>query len=223
MEPPIAKDLICDDELQLAHIADLKKQLEAMTTKSESLEEECDLLAMENERLRTLCQQNDINPDFSIGNEKKTAVSNIEEEEEEDFLVNAGGDDMYACSIGREIQNACGAGNALCVDYLHLSSSSSSSDTDTEGGCGEYVLCGGVDKTLRLYALSSGTLLYQHELSAPILAIDSVGALVACSMMDGSHAVVSLHSTLTCLHSYWLSAEYFYLYLTHAPVELEWN
>ena len=194
---PVAKDLIDGDELQLAHIADLKKQLEKMTAKQDSLEEECDVLAMENERLRTLCQQNGINPDFTIdsGKTKDTGiVTNIEEDEE--FLVNAGGDDKYACSIGREIQNACGAGNALCVEYLHLTSSTDA-DTTTEGGCGEYVLCGGVDMTLRLYALSTGTLLYQHELAAPILAIDSVDALVACSMMDGSHAVVS--TIIDCL------------------------
>jgi hypothetical protein len=205
---PLAKDLIYDDEHAMATINDLKKQLEAVKSKNLHLEDECDLLAMENDRLRTLCQTNGINPDF-VAAEKETSyfptadavpVANIEDEDE--FLVNAGGDERYARSPGREISDACGSGNALCVEYLLLPPGPSSSDTTTDNSAVTaatqqeqeqemYILCGGVDKVLRLYALSSGALLYSLPLAAPILAIDSSGPLVACSMMDGSHAVVS--------------------------------
>jgi hypothetical protein len=63
----------------------------------------------------------------------------------------------------------------------------------------EAVVCGGVDKILRIYGspkdlseeLSKPQLLSSYELSAPILCIDCIGSYVACSLMDGSHAVVS--------------------------------
>jgi hypothetical protein len=205
---PLAKDLISDDEKAMSLIADLKKQLEKMTAKYYSLEEECDLLAMENDRLRTLCTGNGVNPDFSVDRQTKSPVETgtgsstsssfgiAGNEDESEFLINAGGDDMYARSVGREIQNACGAGNVLCVGYIRF-------PTDSICEPSEYVLCGGVDKVLRLYSLTTGALLYELELLAPILAIDTMGALVACSMMDGSHAVVNsdtLHPYLYLYH-----------------------
>lgn len=201
--PPSAQEMISGDEHAMALILDLKKQLERMTQRRDTLEEECDLLAEENDRLRTLCQSHNIDPDCAVEQEKvneqqrgqqltSSAGDGANIDEEEEFLVNAGGDGMYARSDGREVHNACGAGNALCVEYLHLATSPvADTDADTLGH-GEYVLCGGVDKTLRLYALATGVLLFQQEFAAPILAIDSVNALVACSMMDGSHAVVSV-------------------------------
>lgn len=75
------------------------------------------------------------------------------------------------------------------------------------------IVCGGVDKILRIYgscpfqgghcaenlgfedefkSVSKPILLRSYLLSAPILSIDTYGSYVACSLMDGSHAVVSL-------------------------------
>ena len=179
-------NLVNDDEQAMAVITDLKKKLQKLEEKNMNLEEECDLLAMENERLRELCQKHNINPDHTGDSTKASGVFNLVNiDEGEEFLLNEGGDGLFANSIGRELKEACGAGNVLCVDYLRLSSGASDAAED-------YILCGGVDKTLRLYSLITNEVLYHLELAAPILAIDSIGALVACSMMDGSHAVVRL-------------------------------
>ena len=66
----------------------------------------------------------------------------------------------------------------------------------------EAFVCGGVDKTLRVYAPPPGTgwgltpplLVRSYSFSAPILCVDCDGPYIACSLMDGSHAVVRLLS-----------------------------
>jgi hypothetical protein len=80
----------------------------------------------------------------------------------------------------------------------------------------EAFACGGADNTLTIYGtppasspLSHGNnnavnegeaghagprMLRSYGLSAPVLCLDSYGPYVACSLMDGGHAVVSIHS-----------------------------
>ena len=78
------------------------------------------------------------------------------------------------------------------------------------------IVCGGVDKTLRIYGFKllhedqstevlrsecslqsdfKPVLLGSYTLTAPILSIDTFGSYIACSLMDGGHAVVSV-----CIH-----------------------
>ena len=203
--PPPAHSLLHDDENAMALIADLKKQLGRVSEQLSRAEDECDLLAEDNHRLRELCQRSGIDPN-SLPHSLTPAATPLPThtvphsggahmEDDECFLVDAGGDEGYASTLGRVLSDACGTGNALCVAYLLLpDDSEESEEVAVEVAVGqreEFVLCGGVDKTLRLYALHTGEVLYELELAAPILAIDCLGALVACSMMDGSHAVVS--------------------------------
>ena len=78
------------------------------------------------------------------------------------------------------------------------------------------IVCGGVDKILRIYGSnllhegqstevlrsecslqsdSKPLILGSYTLTAPILSIDTFGSYIACSLMDGGHAVVSV-----CIH-----------------------
>jgi hypothetical protein len=68
----------------------------------------------------------------------------------------------------------------------------------------EAFVCGGVDKILRIYAPPPGTgwgltpplLVRSYPFSAPILCVECNGPYIACSLMDGSHAVVCILSLL---------------------------
>lgn len=181
----MAQELISSDETVMALVLDLRKQLEAAEQRAGALEEECDLLAEDNERLRSLCRARGVDPDSVAAAGKQQEVEEAQEEDVEEFLVDAGGDGRFARLPGRDIANACGTGNALCVDFIQF-------PEDEGEERFNYIVCGGVDKTVRIYSLESREVLFHHEFSAPILAIDSAGALVACSMMDGSYAVISL-------------------------------
>jgi hypothetical protein len=89
----------------------------------------------------------------------------------------------------------------------------------------EAFACGGADNTLTIFGtppasspLSHGNnnadnegeaghtgprMLRSYGLSAPVLCLDSYGPYVACSLMDGGHAVVSIHLCMhACIHSY---------------------
>lgn len=97
-----------------------------------------------------------------------------------DLLIE--GDRNYVKSVHSRIQNSCGSQNALCVAY----------NRGLDGQeIGDVIVCGGVDKTIRCYKSDTLELIYQHMFTAPILCVDTYEGLIACSLMDGSHAVVS--------------------------------
>jgi WD40 repeat protein len=80
--------------------------------------------------------------------------------------------------------------NALCVSYGSF----------REGNDLNALICGGVDKFLRVYDRGNSdsegnnepTLCREYEFSAPILSIGTYGTLVSCSFMDGRHALIDL-------------------------------
>lgn len=105
------------------------------------------------------------------------------------------GDDKYAAVCKNTVPNACGGGNILAVSYLKYTT--------------PLVVCGGVDKTLRVYEMEHGVLMWSQTVSSPILTIqshclttgesdDSSQALckwvVGCGLMDGHSYICELHA-----------------------------
>jgi WD40 repeat protein len=131
-------------------------------------------VAEENERLKDLLRSHGIDPFSGIteSNEKKKIRDEV-------FSIEDG-DGKYPCLPNLRIENASGTMNSLSVSY-----------GSREGSVLDVILCGGVDKTLRVFDLQ-GEPLRQLEFSAPILAIDTSGSLVSCSLMDGGHVLVNL-------------------------------
>jgi hypothetical protein len=115
------------------------------------------------------------------------------EKAKESILVE--GDGVFANKTHYQISNACGGLNALCVSYAVVSGI-------------EVVVCGGVDKILRMYDMSnpeSPREFFQHSYSAPVLSVQchSGNGLAACALMDRGFIdlVVVL---LTLLFLWWL-------------------
>jgi hypothetical protein len=115
------------------------------------------------------------------------------ENAKESILVE--GDGVFANKTHCQISNACGGLNALCVSYAVVSGI-------------EVVVCGGVDKILRMYDMSnpeSPREFFQHSYSAPVLSVQchSGNGLAACALMDRGFIdlVVVL---LTLLFLWWL-------------------
>jgi WD40 repeat protein len=132
------------------------------------------VVAEENERLKDLLRSHGIDPFSGI------AENNQKKKSRDEVFIIEDGDGKYPSQPNLRIENASGKMNSLSVSYGSLDGS----DTDV-------IICGGVDKTLRVFDLH-GEPLRQIEFSAPILAIDTYGPLVSCSLMDGGHTLVNL-------------------------------
>jgi WD40 repeat protein len=174
-------------------ILKLKNELENEKMHRLQLEDELDLLAVDNDRLRKLLASNGgvgsnngatafrsrDSGGGLIGNFSSTSTTVDPNYEWRELLVD--GNNICADTLHTRIENACGGMNALCVDFCTC-----------EGN--DVIACGGVDKVLRIHSISTegSALLQSYSLSAPILAIDSYGSLVGCSLMDGHHAIVDI-------------------------------
>jgi len=176
------KQLQLDYNFVLSSLKDEQK-------KSESLEEECDMLAVHNCRLEAeIAELKKLKETRNITVDSNKSVTAAVEKLS---LDNRGSSSVSAGPFVQEsamvIANAAGASNVLSVGLIPSHN---------------ITLCGGVDKTLRMYDLASGEARSYYQFAAPVLAIDvftPVGlaaanavALVGCSMMDGSHAVVTV-------------------------------
>jgi regulator of replication initiation timing len=82
-----------------------------------------------------------------------------------------------------QIHQACGDKNAICCAFVSASRAGQPNDI---------VFCGGVDACVSAYDSLSGSCIGKWSMSAPVLSLDVFGRKVACGMMDGSHAVVSI-------------------------------
>ena len=169
-----------------AQIQALTSQLEAEKRKNEQLEDECDLLAMDNDRLRTEVQElhrripvhdTSLPAMASAGDDDKSASSSNTIALDV-FIV---GDGQYANRLRKHIQNASSGKNVLSTSIYHSVSNDKIPDV---------VFCGGVDAYLRGYDVSTGIEIYGEKTSAPVLCIDSHDPYVACGMMDGSMMVM---------------------------------
>ena len=170
----------------------LREQLMKEREARLKLDEELDLLAFDNERLKGLLATSGTRPAVAptISSGDNVAVDNGGLA---DLLQE--GDGRFADTVVTRIDNACGGMNALCVAFCPHPTAATGSWA---------VACGGVDKVLRVYSVpwltlptspsSSSSeaprLLLSHPLTAPVLALDVCGSLVACGLMDGGHAVV---------------------------------
>ncbi len=145
----------------------------------QKLDEECDLLAFDNDRLKDeLARYKALTPSSSSShrnNTKKNDITALGGDEVLEFFVE--GDGKYANSLKMKILDTNGGKNVLCAAFM-------------VDGDMDILLSGGVDGALNGFD-SSGVRLFSYILSAPVLAIDVNGLTIACSLMDGGHAVVS--------------------------------
>lgn len=154
-------------------IALLRERLERETNRRIELEDECDLLATENERLRGILHLH--------GLSEKPQPLHVDPSREIDGLLMTGDSGYAKREILKKVE-AAGNGNVLSVGLL--------------GNDDNFSICtGGVDKQLRFYDIAIDSDLdysiaetHRVPVSAPILSIDSTkcGNLIACSLMDGS-------------------------------------
>jgi hypothetical protein len=158
------------------------------------LEDDCDLLALENERLRgelaaLLDGKEMIDDTISAATSAAAAASSKDAEgyalvrRDQAPMVDTfvDGDGCFAKSLRLQVADACGGRNAICTTFSHFAESQGT----------DILICGGVDNCLSGYDGEDGQKLFSYPLSSPVLALDSFGHMVACSMMDGGHAVVS--------------------------------
>lgn len=149
------------------------------------LEEECDLLAEENCRLREeIAQLRAMLPQSSESDHRPVSIA-VEGESSPLPIARMEGDRLYANKASRQIFHACGDKNVLSVSFMSEPQASSNRDI---------VVCGGVDGKLSLYDSESLALLQQFTVGAPVLMISIRDLYIAASMMDGSVAIVSLAS-----------------------------
>jgi WD40 repeat protein len=178
------------EELQ-REIERLKAQLEAERQAREKLEEECDLLAEDNERLRSIAPTTAPPvPTTTVASAVAAPVGGMSGEStsstsapELDVFVE--GESDYAYHLLKSIPNASSGKNVLSTSIFV---SNPSLDF------GDLVLCGGVDATLRAYDLMTGVERFKETQTAPVLSIDCSLTHVACGNMDGSALVMVMQS-----------------------------
>jgi hypothetical protein len=171
-------------------IAALRSELEEERRIRLQLEEELDLLALDNERLREeveTLRRSSSHANSAAGKPVDSSGSlailaqTVDDIDWKDIL--AEGDKLYPNSISLKIDNACGGMNAVASCFCNIGSDNSLSA----------VACGGVDKILRVYdRADSSKALISVPLSAPILSLDACGQHLACSLMDGGCVVVGI-------------------------------
>ena len=96
------------------------------------------------------------------------------------------GDGNYTKTKYCRIENACEGKNVICVAFMKSS--------NNIGEESNFVLCGGVDSSLSCYRCVDGEKQFSIKLSSPVLALDVKGSFIACSMMDGTIAVMKFDS-----------------------------
>lgn len=163
---------------EVTDVAALQQALKEEIAKRIQLEDECDLLAVENVRLNEEVAQlksklhgsiQHIVPLAGESDRVSTAV----------VWTSDGGDEDYPNTETMCIMNACNGKNVLSVSFCY------NGDDEIEK-----IAAGGADNSLNIYDLT-GSKISTYVLSAPVLSIDSYGEYLACSLMDGAHAVVN--------------------------------
>jgi WD40 repeat protein len=164
------------EEALKAEIESLKVALNREQKARLRLEEECDLLAEDNERLRALVPHSTSTnaaapplPPLSTTTTSTAATVDL------DFFTEDR-DSYCAKSLFKSIANANGGKNVLSTAFLPAQN---------------LVFSGGVDASLRGYDLSTGEEHVCQSVTAPVLTMACSDSRVAAGMMDGSLAVVS--------------------------------
>ena len=173
------KDILIN-QLQ-EEIQRLNQQLEKITLEKEKLDEECDILAEDNERMRMeLLKYESPSRDTGISNEpqenetlfkKEAPIKGASSVQLEVFVE---GRENYVNKQLKQFPNAASGKNVICTAFFH----------STE--IGQVIFCGGVDATIHGYDPLTGIELYTFKSTAPVLTLDCYGSCVAAGSMDGS-------------------------------------
>ena len=155
----------------MSEIEILSAELESEKHQRIKLEEECDLLAMDNMRLREELQRMKISHPDPKKSDQHGLILNVFTD----------GDGLYANYSTNHIYQATSDKNVLSVGII----------TSDEGSNADIIVCGGVDNQLTLYDYQSCVKIGFVETLGPVLFIDIFQSYIAASMMDGSHIIVS--------------------------------
>lgn len=169
---------------------ELRERLEASEARVRQLEEELDLLAFDNERLRAeikqLKESNDHSPKQSSQPEKS-----IQEVQTKIIVVE--GDNKYPNKIRRRFDNVCSGSNVIAVKYVSIAGR-------------EAILCGGADRSVRCFDSATGSPYCSFFMPGPVLSLaaapcpaDNSGSssgrsgllVLVAAAMDGSVVIVS--------------------------------
>jgi WD40 repeat protein len=178
------------EELQ-TEIVRLTEELNAERARRGRLEEECDLLAEDNARLRSEMDNMRYNvrpvlhphPDSSFSEEPPRDDSSANASDTPEVFVEGNG--VFAQLCTHTVNGASSAKNVLSTAIFHSSSPASMSDT---------AFVGGVDAYLRGFSMSSGEEMFVKQLPGPVLFIDCQPPWIVCGMMDGSHMIGHLNA-----------------------------
>jgi hypothetical protein len=155
---------------------DLRERLEASEARVRQLEEELDLLAFDNERLRAEIKelQRSRPKSVDLGQGAAKSISDVPKKL---LLVNEG-DKKFPNILRRRFDNVCGGSNVLVVRYASFAG------RDT-------ILCGGADRSVRCIDADSGSPIFSFVMTGPVLSVASWTYPMASSsvaMMDGASA-----------------------------------
>lgn len=166
------------------------KQIENEIKKRKELDEECDLLAFENDRLKrelekALLQVSEFKSAITLkdNNDKISNDDNIEDCS--DILIEGNGN--YATKEISRLNDVCNGANALCSIF-----------TSNDG----IIACGGADRAITFCSIEKPTSsssikkLFSINLSSPILTMDQHNSIVVAGMMDGKHIIIDLNNEI---------------------------
>mmetsp|Transcript_28159 Transcript_28159/g.40092 ORF Transcript_28159/g.40092 Transcript_28159/m.40092 type:complete len:431 (+) Transcript_28159:27-1319(+) len=191
---------------QQEELEQLRNELRLEKQKSAQLEDECDALASEILRLQEELKSK------SYG-QRESEISSVPVMETLEVFIE--GDGNYTKKKFCQIQNACEGKNVICVAFLKSATAIGEEST--------YVLCGGVDSNLNCYQCIGGEKLFTIKLSSPLLALDVKDYLIACSMMDGTVAVVKFDPMKSLINQE--KEEYLQLIKDHSKyvISVQWS
>lgn len=181
-------------------VASLREKLEQERVYRLELEDERIFLLSENDRLQSIIDKSHCKSPMQNGktSDKENLINQLNSSV--DIVSNS----KYACKNEIQIKDACGGKNVIAVAFCEIPFYYASGEGNIMNDTTRLILCGGVDATLSVYD-ATGALLHKWTLSAPILTIDvsKVTGNIACGMMDGSHAVVSIiYYSILLFHSF---------------------
>eukprot|EP01033_Poteriospumella_lacustris_P002579 gene2579-1875_t len=169
-------------ESLLEELERLRQELAEERQRRVALEEECDLLAEDNARLRSEIEKSRFNTRPPIPPDQSASAVAAVAGDVEVFVEGSGN---YARVVRHTVVHASDGKNVLSTAVFQSQSPENMSDVG---------FVGGVDAHLRGFALSSGAELFVHKLPGPVLFIDCCPPWIACGTMDGTLMIGHLDS-----------------------------
>jgi WD40 repeat protein len=177
----------------------LQEQLARMTLERDKLEEECDVLALDNDRLRT--EVNRLTRSQPATRKDKVvevfSASSAAIVEDLDIFIDNSNEIFPVNHILKTISNANSGKNVICTAFLCQNPSEKSNDTEH---LPDVLFTGGVDAYVKGYDYLTGIELYSFKGNAPVLCIDCYSHFAAIGMMDGSLMIIYLMSVDSTPH-----------------------